>query len=391
MNKSLKSVIDFGRMPIANAFLAPEEFASEYFYDMVVGYDRATDAIGLVNTVPPEKMFHGNYAFFSSTSKGMQKHFRETAEKLKPLVGEGMVVEVGSNDGIMLDSWRELGVRAVGIEPSSNVADASRARGHEVVSEFMSERVADNILARGKVSLVFGANVSCHIEDIEGYFKSIAALIGKTGVFVFEDPYFLDIVEKTSYDQVYDEHVWYFTISFINNLFGELGYHVFDCEHVPVHGGELRMYVGHKDTHQAGPAVGEWKAREDDIPGKLELLKGNIVRSKENMRQLLSGLKSKGKRMCGFGASSKGVIVCNYCGIGPELIPFITDNTPTKQGKYYPGVHIPVRPQEEFKDVDVAVLFAWNHLAEIEKLPIIQEFRAKGGKLLTHVPEPHVF
>ena len=95
--------------------------------------------------------------------------------------------------------------------------------------------------------------------------------------------------------------------------------------------------------------------------------------------------------MCGFGASSKGVIVCNYCGIGPELIPFITDNTPTKQGKYYPGVHIPVRPQEEFKDVDVAVLFAWNHLAEIEKLPIIQEFRAKGGKLLTHVPEPHVF
>ena len=338
MNKSLKSVIDFGRMPIANAFLAPEEFASEYFYDMVVGYDRATDAIGLVNTVPPEKMFHGNYAFFSSTSKGMQKHFRETAEKLKPLVGEGMVVEVGSNDGI-----------------------------------------------------VFGANVSCHIEDIEGYFKSIAALIGKTGVFVFEDPYFLDIVEKTSYDQVYDEHVWYFTISFINNLFGELGYHVFDCEHVPVHGGELRMYVGHKDTHQAGPAVGEWKAREDDIPGKLELLKGNIVRSKENMRQLLSGLKSKGKRMCGFGASSKGVIVCNYCGIGPELIPFITDNTPTKQGKYYPGVHIPVRPQEEFKDVDVAVLFAWNHLAEIEKLPIIQEFRAKGGKLLTHVPEPHVF
>ena len=113
MNKSLKSVIDFGRMPIANAFLAPEEFASEYFYDMVVGYDRATDAIGLVNTVPPEKMFHGNYAFFSSTSKGMQKHFRETAEKLKPLVGEGMVVEVGSNDGIMLDSWKELGVRAV--------------------------------------------------------------------------------------------------------------------------------------------------------------------------------------------------------------------------------------------------------------------------------------
>ena len=391
MNKSLKPVIDFGRMPIANAFLAPEEFANEYFYDMVVGYDKATNAIGLVNTVPPEKMFHGNYAFFSSTSKGMQRHFRETAEKLKPLVGGSIVVEIGSNDGIMLNAWKELGVRAIGVEPSLNVAAASRARGHEIISEFMSERVADDILAHGKVSLVFGANVSCHIEDIEGYFTSVAKLIGKDGVFVFEDPYFLDIVEKTSYDQVYDEHVWYFTISFINNLFGKLGYHVFDCEHVPVHGGELRMYVGHKDTHPVGPAVGEWKARESDIPGKLELLKENIVRSKENMQQLLTGLKSEGKRMCGFGASSKGVIVCNYCDIGPELISLITDNTPTKQGKYYPGVHIPVRPQEEFKDVDVAVLFAWNHLAEIEKLPIIQEFRAKGGKLLTHVPEPHIF
>ena len=391
MNMSLNPVIDFGRMPIANAFLAPEEFDDEYFYEMVVGYDKATDAIGLVNKVPPEKMFHDNYAFFSSTSKGMQRHFRETAEKLKPFVEEGMVVEIGSNDGIMLAAWKELGVRAIGVEPSGNVAAASRARGHEVVSEFMSERVADDILARSKVSLVFGANVSCHIEDIEGYFASVAKLIGKDGVFVFEDPYFLDIVEKTSYDQVYDEHVWYFTISFINNLFGKLGYHVFDCEHVPVHGGELRMYVGHKDTHPASPVVGEWKARESDIPGKLELLKGNIVRSKENMQQLLTGLKSDRKRMCGFGASSKGVIVCNYCDIGPGLIPFITDNTPAKQGKYYPGVHIPVRPQEEFKDVDVAVLFAWNHLAEIEKLPIIQEFRSKGGKLLTHVPEPHIF
>jgi len=389
MRIHLSPVIDFGKMPIANAFLTPEEFAHEYFYDMVVGYDSATHAIGLVNTVPPEKMFHENYAFFSSTSKGMQNHFRETAKKLKPLSGDGIVVEVGSNDGIMLEAWKDMGVRAVGVEPSANVAQVSKDKGHDVIVKFMSPEVVDEILARGKVSLVYGANVSCHIENFIGYLECVTKLIAKDGVFVFEDPYFLDIVEKTSYDQVYDEHLWYFTISFINSLLAPMGFHVFDCEHIPVHGGELRMYVGHIDSHPERLAVAEWLAKESDLPGKLETLKNNIALSKTKLVELLTQAKKEGKRICGFGASSKGTIVTNFCGIGPDLVPFITDNTPGKQGKYYPGVHIPIRPQEDFKDVDVAVLFAWNHLVEINTLPIIQPFRQAGGKWLTHVPMPH--
>jgi methylation protein EvaC len=390
MRISLSPVIDFGNMPIANAFLTPEEFATEYFYDMVVGYDANTHAIGLVNTVPPEKMFHDHYAFFSSTSKGMQDHFRQTAEKLKGFAGNGLVVEVGSNDGIMLQAWKDMGVKAVGVEPSANVAEVSKQKGHDVIVKFMSDEVVQEILSRGKVSLFFGANVSCHIENIEGYLKNVTDLIGKDGVFVFEDPYFLDMLEKTSYDQVYDEHLWYFTLSFVNNLLDPLGFHVFDCEHVPVHGGELRMYVGHKDTHPATPAVSEWLAKEADLPGKLDTFKKNVEASRVALKELLIQVKKEGKRVCGFGASSKGVIVCNYSGIGPDLVPFITDNTPAKQGKYYPGVHIPIKPQEEFKDVDVAVLFAWNHLTEIDKLGIVKPFRDAGGKWLTHVPTPHL-
>lgn len=390
MQIKLTPSIDFGKMPIANAFLTPEEFAKEYFYNMVVGYDPATHAIGLVHTVPPEKMFHDHYAFFSSTSKGMQDHFRQTAERLKPYAGQGIVVEVGSNDGIMLEAWKQMGVKAVGVEPSSNVAEVSKQKGHDVIVKFMSDEVVKEILSRGKVSLVFGANVSCHIENIAGYIKNVTELIGKDGAFVFEDPYFLDIVEKTSYDQVYDEHLWYFTISFVNALLEPHGHHVFDCEHVPVHGGELRMFVGHKDTHPATANVAEWLAKESDLPGKLDLLNKNIAASKKSMQALLHQLKKEGKRICGFGASSKGVIVCNFCEITPDLIPFITDNTPAKQGKYYPGVHIPVRPQEEFKDVDVAVMFAWNHMPEIEKLPFMRAFKERGGQFLTHVPMPHL-
>lgn len=403
----LKPVIDFGKMPIANAFLTPDEFKNEFFYDMVLGHDPATHAIGLVNKVPPEKMFHDHYAFFSSTSKGMQKHFKETAEKLLPYAratpeasvrraGSGIVVEMGSNDGIMLEAWKKLGVRAIGVEPSANVAEVSKSRGHEVIVKFMSQKVADEILSRGKVSLIYGANVSCHIEGFMEYIACIVRLIGREGVFVFEDPYFLDIVEKTSYDQIYDEHMWYFTVSFINKVLEQYGFHVFDCEHIEVHGGELRMYVGHKDTHPAKLVVADWLAKEADLAGKLELLKRNIVKSKAMLLEILNSLKKEGKKVAGFGATSKATTVFNYCGIGPDLIPFVTDTTPAKQGKYYPGVHIPVVPQEAFeagkadisKRLDYALLGAWNHFKEIDKFQ--SWFRESGGKWITHVPMPHI-
>lgn len=388
MEIKLSPVIDFGKMPIANAFLTKDEFKDEFFYQMVVGYDPETHAIGLVNTVPPEKMFHDHYAFFSSTSKGMQKHFRETAEKLLPYAGKGIVVEVGSNDGIMLEAWKELGISAIGVEPSRNVAEVSKSRGHEVIVKFMAQDVVDEILSQGKVTLVYGANVSCHIEGFVEYVECVTKLIGEDGIFVFEDPYFIDIVEKTSYDQIYDEHVWYFTISFINKVLEPYGFHVFDCEHIDVHGGELRMYVGHKDTHPAKPVVADWLAKETDLEGKLELLKANVAKSKGMLLEILNRLKKEGKRVCGFGATSKGVVICNYCGIGPDLIPFITDTTPIKQGKYYPGVHILIIPQEEFKNVDYAFLFAWNHFKEIDASQ--DWFRKAGGHWITHVPIPRI-
>lgn len=389
MNIKLDPVIDFGQMPIANAFLAPAQFKDEYFFNMVVGYDPRTHAIGLVNKVPPEKMFHENYAFFSSTSKGMQTHFKETAKHLRSYAGSGLVVEIGSNDGIMLEAWKEMHVKAVGIEPSKNVAEVSRAKGHDVINKFVSPDTTKQVLSRGRVSLVYGANVSCHIEDFTDYINEVAAMIGKTGVFVFEDPYFLDIVEKTSYDQIYDEHVWYFTVSFINAICEPFGLHVFDAEHIEVHGGELRMYVGHKDTHSVKPIVAEWLAKETDLPGKLALLGANIKKSKVLLLDILHKAKKDGMKLCGFGATSKGVIITNYCGIGPDLIPFITDNTPIKQGKFYPGSHIPVVPQERFnKDIDIAFLFAWNHLPEISRH--FAWFKENGGKWITHVPMPRI-
>ncbi|MDP3732916.1 MAG: methyltransferase domain-containing protein, partial [Candidatus Daviesbacteria bacterium] len=228
MEIKLDPIIDFGPMPIANAFLTPDQFSSEFFYNLVLGFDPKIKAIGLVNPLPQEKMFHDHYAFYSSTSKGMQLHFALTANKLLPYAKEGLVVELGSNDGIMLEAWKNLSIPAIGVEPSKNVADVSISAGHNVITKFLSDKVVDEILARGKVSLVYSANTFCQFEDLSKYFGYVIKLIGKNGVFVFEDPYFLDIFKKTSYDQIYDEHVWYFTISFINNMLDPFGYHVFD-------------------------------------------------------------------------------------------------------------------------------------------------------------------
>ncbi len=389
MNIRLQPVIDFGKMPIANAFLTPERFKDEFFYRMILGYDPKTHAIGLVNTVPLEQMFHDHYAFYSSTSKGMQEHFRKTAEKLLPYAGKGTVIELGSNDGIMLEAWKDFGVKAVGIEPSANVADVSRSLGHTVISKFMDDRVLGEIMSHGPISLVYAANTFCQFEHLSDYVCWITAMIGARGVLVFEDPYALDMIEKTAYDQVYDEHVWYFTVSFINAMFEPLGYHVFDCEHIPVHGGQLRMYVGHRDTHPARPVVSTWLEKEKNLDRQLELFKTNIEKSKAKLLEILRKIKNEGKRVCGFGAASKGVIVTNYCGIGPDLIPFVTDNTPIKIGTYYPGSHIPVVSQDRFtKDIEYAFLFAWNHLPEIDKY--FSWFRQGGGHWITHVPTPRI-
>ncbi len=388
MDIALQPVINFGKMPIANAFLTPEEFGREYFYEMVLGYDPRTKAVGLMNIVPREMMFHDHYAYYSSTSRAMKEHFRRAAETLLPYAEKGIVVEVGSNDGIMLDAWRDLGVRAMGVEPSANVARVAQEKGHEVTVKFMDDGVIDEILARGPVSVIYEANSLISIDDIAGYFRMAVRLIGGRGICVIEDPYFLDVMEKNAYDQIYDEHIWYFTIGFINALAAPFGLHVFDIEHLETHGGSMRMYIGRQDAYPVKNKVLDWVGRERELPRLIENFSANIERSKRELVELLSRCKKEGARLCGFGATSKGVIVCNYCGIGPDLIPFITDNTPAKQGKYYPGVHIPVVGQEEFKNVDHAMLFAWNHFKEIDANQAW--FRQSGGKWITHVPAPMI-
>jgi len=387
--------MSFGRMPIANGFLREDQFSDEYFFELKVAFCEKCSMVQLADQVDREKMFHEEYAFFSSTSQRMATHFASFAEMvisdyLKS--SDPLVVEIGSNDGIMLQNFARRGIRHLGIEPSANVAESARAKGIKTVCRFFDEDLAREIVDQhGQADVFLGANVMCHLPYLHSVAAGIKLVLKPDGVLIFEDPYLGDIVAKTSYDQIYDEHAFYFSVASLSNLFAPHELEIVDVQPQTVHGGSMRYVVAHKGACRVSPAVAAQRAREDALglkmPATYANLRRNIERSRQDLMSLLRDLQTQGKRVVGYGATSKSTTVTNYCGITPDLVEFISDTTPIKQGKFSPGAHIPVRPYEEFasQPPDYALLFAWNHGEEIMEKE--QKFQNAGGKWIVYVPQ----
>jgi len=394
----IEPFVSFGKTPIANGFLLPEQFSDEYFFELSVSFCPQCAMVQLIEQPDQKQMFHENYAFFSSTSTRMAIHFKDFAnhvmrDYLKS--SDPFVVEIGSNDGIMLRNFAEAGIRHLGIEPSANVAQVAIERGVNSISQFFDENLAREIVAEhGQADAFLGANVMCHIPYLHSVAAGIAVLLKPKGILMFEDPYLGDIVEKTSYDQIYDEHAFYFSLASISYLFEQHGMEVIDVEPQHVHGGSMRYVIAHQGAYSISSAV-QGQREKESLLGLQSVetfaqLRGNIERSRENLITLLQSLRDQGKRVVGYAATSKSTTVTNYCGITSDLVEFISDTTPIKQGKYSPGTHIPVRPYEEFKAhyPDYALLFGWNHAEEI--MAKEQAFTAAGGKWIVYVPQVQV-
>lgn len=395
----LAQVVDFGSQPLGNGFLLPESFSNEYFFPMAVGFSETSMMLQLIEQPDPEKMFHDHYAFYSSTSNYMARHFKDFADEVMQsgylTVNDPFVLELGCNDGIMLKNFAEKDICHLGIEPSLNVAAEANKHGVRTLSEFFTEPLAESIVQEhGKVDAFLAANVLCHIPDIVGVVKGIRKVLKPTGVVMFEDPYLGDIVAKTSYDQIYDEHVFLFSALSIQYLFSLHGMDLIDVLPQKTHGGSMRYVLAHQGAYPVKNSVTELIARERaqglDRLTTFKTFGANVEQSKWSLLTLLKELKSQGKRVAGYGATSKSTTILNYCGIGPDLIEYISDTTPIKQGKFTPGMHIPVVPYETFKSTppDYAVMFAWNHAEEI--MAKEKDFIAAGGKWICHVPEVRV-
>jgi methylation protein EvaC len=391
--------MSFGKMPIANGFLTCEQISGEYFFELAPAFCARCNMFQIVEQPAPQKMFHENYAFFSSTSRYMQAHFTEFAELVMDrfLAGrhDPFVVELGSNDGIMLRKFKERGYRHLGIEPSNNVAEVARGQGVETLTAFFGHNVADRVVAEhGHADAVLAANVTCHIPDLPSVAAATRRLLKPDGVLLLEDPYLGDMIAKTSYDQIYDEHVFIFSALSVARAFEPHGLELIDVMPQVTHGGSMRYVLAPQRSYAVSSNVTSLMTRERaqglDCPRTYDTFRRNCEASRDRLMQTLGELRDKRRRVVGYGATSKSATVANYCGITPDLVEFISDTTPIKQGKLSPGTHIPVKPYDAFVAdyPDYALLFAWNHAAEIREKET--NFIAGGGRWIVYVPRVEI-
>ena len=382
-------------MPLANGFLGAGDLGNERFFDLAVAFCDRCALMQLTTSVPRELMFNAGYPFRSSSSALMTAHFHALGDAIARQVAgqpQALVVEIGSNDGTLLERVSAAGIRHLGVEPSAGVAEAARAKGLQTLCRFFDLALAGEIVEfHGKADAIVATNCFCHIDDLHSLAEGIVLLLKPGGILTFEDPYLGDIVKLNAYDQIYDEHASYFSLTAVMNWLRPHGLEVIDVVRKPVHGGSLRYRVAHTGAHQVSPRVAQLRD-EESVRGLNchKLLSGfrdSIERSRDALLILLTRLRKQGKRVAGYGATSKSTTLLNYCGIDAGLIHFIADTTPQKQGLLSPGMHIPIRPPGAFSASypDYAVLFAWNHAREV--LAKERGFMASGGEWILYVPE----
>jgi methylation protein EvaC len=395
---ALAEFADFGQQPMAHAFLRPSEFAGEFFYRLAIGACQDCTMVQLIDEVPNERMFHKEYPYRSSGSAVMRGHFQRAARGFldQELTGDDpFIVEIGSNDGVMLLRGAAAGRPHLGVEPCDNVVQVAERHGVQVLNRYFDEAAAEEIVARhGPADVIFSANTISHISRLGSVFRGVSALLGQTGIFVFEDPYFLDIVERTSFDQICDEHVYLFTARSVAALAAQHGFELVDAERIPVHGGEVRYTIaraGARPVRAAVPNLMEVEHRAGlTEPGTLRRFAANVARHREELVGLLRGLRDQGRQVAGYGATAKSATAMNYCGIGPDLVSFVCDNNLAKQGLYTPGSHVLVRPPQDFAAArpDYTLLFAWNHSDEV--LAKEAWYESSGGHWIRYVPDVRV-
>jgi len=395
---TFQSFVDFGDMPIANAFAAKNELKNEYTFPMKMGFCKKCFMVQLLEQPDREKMFHENYAFFSSTSNYMKAHFKQfstTVMDNQSLDANSFVVEIGCNDGILLENFIAKDIACLGVEPSKNVAEVASKKGINVVTEFFDEDLALKILHENKkADVILSANVMCHIPYIHSIFSGVRALLAESGVFIFEDPYLGEVIDKTSFDQIYDEHVFLFSALSVSFVAKMHDLELVNVESQITHGGSMRYTIAHLGNRDVSNNVHKLVQQEKKLGlHKEESYYGfahSVNKIKKDLVELLNKLKKEGKKVVAYGATSKSTTVTNYFGITPDLVECIYDTTPIKHYKFSPGVHIPVLPYDQFRESnpDYVLLFAWNHAVEIMEKE--NNYMGNERHWITYIPEVKV-
>jgi 2-polyprenyl-3-methyl-5-hydroxy-6-metoxy-1,4-benzoquinol methylase len=395
-SQRLEQFLDLGDQPHCDSLLRPEDLARrEPFYPLQVCFCHDCTAVQINYTVPKETMFE-EYLYVSGTTQTLRTHFQNSADRLVKRLGlksGDLVVDIGSNDGTWLACYQKYGLRALGVDGAKNLAEMANARGIETWAKFFNADVAREIITqKGRAKLVTAAGVFFHLEELHSVTEGIAELIRDGGVFCVQAISLAGMLRYTQFDQVYHEHLTYWTVKSLDCLFAQYGLEIFHADILPIHGGSLELLVAPKGTQKIDPSVDAMRAEEKKLGcDKIETYKKFAERVWEIERELLTILKNysaQGKTVQAFGAPAKGATLLNSFHITPELVQCAVEVNPLKIGKYIPGARLPIVDEKITPAPDAYLLLAWNFLKEF--LPRKRDYILNGGEFIVPIPTPVV-
>lgn len=392
-SSNLLLFLQLGPTPVPNGFLkAYHRHKAEKFYPLDVCFCQDCGLVQLAHVVSPKVMFK-NYVYIPSTSETMRTHFaslaRQAIKATNARQGD-LSLDIGSNDGTLLKSFRALGMRVLGVDPAENLAKKANLEGVKTICSLFTKDLAGKIKkAYRPAKIITATNVVAHVHDLHDFLAGIKTLLADDGLFIAEFPYLIDLIEKVEFDTIYQEHLSYFSITPFENLLKKHGLYLIDVQRLPVHGGSVRVFVSKKSKNLKSRVKKLLQLeKKKGILGPQTYLKfrRKVDKVRHELVQLLWRLRLENKQIVGYGASAKGNIILNYCRIGPETLDYIVDSIPYKQGKFTPGMHIPIFPESKLlKDQpDYTLLLAWNFAQEIMEKQA--EYRKKGGKFILVIP-----
>jgi SAM-dependent methyltransferase len=392
--------LDLAFAPPSNAYLAEADLRSPEKYFPLKLF--VCDQCWLVQTedyVCADELFSSDYAYFSSVSQSWLEHARQYVESITALLKldqHSSVIEVASNDGYLLRNFVKAAIPCLGIEPTASTADAAEKLGIPVLRDFFGEAVARRLATEnGQADLIIGNNVFAHVPSINDFTLGLKEALKPNGTITLEFPHLMRLIEHTQFDTVYHEHFSYLSLTTVRSVFERAGLRVWRVEELSTHGGSLRVYGCHAEDPRAEEASVSHVIREEERLGLTQVhtysdFQARADEVKNGLLNFLIEQKRKGKKVAAYGAAAKGNTLLNYAGVKPDLLPYVCDAAPSKQGKFLPGSHIPVLHPDVLKDdrPDIVLILPWNIAHEVTRQHA--QIREWGGQFAVAVPSVRI-